>query len=282
MRYQHTSPGSRFGFTGLRYSTPQGVKLLLILNIVIFFLIELLGHKHYLFLVLGLIPAKIWQSGFVWQLVTYLFLHAILMHLAVNMFVLWMFGRELEHRWGKHKFLKYYFITGVGSGLITFLFSLTSVIPVVGASGAIYGLLLAYGLLYPDRTVYLYMFIPIKVKFMVIGLAVIAFLASLSHQQSAVSHLTHLSGMVVGFAYLKSDFRFRNIKHWFLKYKPKVVDAKPKKKTKKSKVNQTLLQKRVDEILDKLAQNGWDGLTDSEKNILHSTSKKFTEKQPPN
>ncbi|MBC8214866.1 MAG: rhomboid family intramembrane serine protease [Candidatus Marinimicrobia bacterium] len=215
MRYQYSSQGSKFGFSGLKLSTPNGVKLLLIINIAVFFLIELSGMKHQLFLIFGLIPNKVLQSGFVWQFVTYLFLHANLMHLAVNMFVLWMFGRELEHRWGKHKFLEYFFITGVGSGIITFLFSLTSNTPVVGASGAIYGLLLAYGLLYPNRTVYLYMFIPIKIKYFVIGLAVVAFLASLSPLQSTVSHLTHLSGMGVGFIYLKSGFRFRNIKICF-------------------------------------------------------------------
>ncbi|MBC8214865.1 MAG: hypothetical protein ISR90_03625 [Candidatus Marinimicrobia bacterium] len=68
----------------------------------------------------------------------------------------------------------------------------------------------------------------------------------------------------------------------FLKYKPKFVSKADKTQTKKSKINRTLLQRRVDEILDKLAQDGWDGLTDSEKNILHSASKKFTERQPPN
>ena len=89
-----------------------------------------------------------------------------------------MFGKDLESQWGKMEFLLFYFVCGIGAGLITVLFSVNSIVPIVGASGAIYGLLLAYGFTYPNQMVYLYGLVPIKVKYMVLGLGAIAFFAT--------------------------------------------------------------------------------------------------------
>ena len=111
------------------------------------------------------------------------------------MFVLWMFGSELERAWGKKNFLRFYFITGVGSGLGTMLFGLQSMVPIVGASGAVYGVLLAYGVMFPNRTVYLYGIIPIKSIWFVIGIGVIAFFSSFNNFTN-ISHLTHLFGII--------------------------------------------------------------------------------------
>ena len=104
--------------------------------------------------------------------------------------------------YGEKFFLNYYFTTGVGAGLVTMIFGLNSMTPIVGASGAVYGVLLAYGVIYPNRQVYLYGLIPIKSIWFVIGVGAIAFLSSFN-EMSQISHLTHLSGMIIGYLLLK-------------------------------------------------------------------------------
>src|SRR6056297_131549 len=151
---------------------------------------------------LGLKPVWTWGRFFIWQPVTYMFVHGGFWHIFINMFILWMFGKELETIWGKKEFLKYYFITGVGSGLITLIFSLNSSIPVVGASGAIYGLLVAFGMMFPNRNIYLWFLIPIKAKYLVIIMGLVTFFSTFSGQRSNVSHLTHLGGLLIGFLYM--------------------------------------------------------------------------------
>ncbi len=282
MRYQYTSPGARAAFRRPTISFSPGVKLLLLLNFAIFILVEFSGYRAQIFWTFGLVPVKVIQKAYLWQPLTYLFLHAGFLHIGVNMFVLWMFGNELERVWGKREFLKYFFIAGIGAGLFTAILTRSSSIPVVGASGAIYGLLLAYGLLYPNRKVYLYFLVPVKMKFVIAGLAAVAFFASLTPGQSPVSHLTHLSGMAIGFLYLRRE--------WILQFingrtaKPSVHDRKPggKNRSASSILNDSLLARRVDDVLDKMQGVGWEGLTQSEKNILYDASKKDLKDQPPN
>jgi membrane associated rhomboid family serine protease len=111
------------------------VKYLIIINTAIFILQELTGFRP--FQELGLVPRAIWHDGKVWQLVTYLFFHGGLWHLAFNMLALWMFGSMVERFWGTKRFLKYYFLTGIGAGISTLIFTFNSTIPTIGASGAI-------------------------------------------------------------------------------------------------------------------------------------------------
>ena len=191
MRYQYTSPGFKQSFNRPTFTIPDGVKLLVIINIVVFILAEVSGQKSILFSSFGLVPSQVWSNFKIWQLFTYLFIHSGFIHIFFNMFVLWMFGKDLELQWGKNDFLFFYFTCGFGAGFITVLFGINSIVPIVGASGAIYGLLVAYGFTYPNRMVYLYGLFPLKVKYMVLGLGVIAFFASLSIDQSNVSHITH-------------------------------------------------------------------------------------------
>jgi len=266
--------------------TPPGVKMIVIINVIVFIIVELSSLKNLLFLNFGLVPYLTWHELKVWQPFTYLFLHGRPMHLLVNMFVLWMFGRELETRWGRDRFLKYYFITGIGAGIVTMLFQLYSPIPVVGASGAIYGLLLAYGLMYPDRTVYVYFFLPIKIKYFVAILAGISFIASLSPGQSVISHLTHLSGMAIGFFYLRYGLSMHLLKTLISKldvhYAKMRGFTQKQKSTKPPKVDDSLFNRRVDEVLDKMNEVGWDNLSEAEQNILYTASKKQSRNHPPN
>ncbi len=158
---------------------------------------------------LGLTPVLFWR-GWVFQLLTFHFLHANLWHLLLNLFVLWMFGGELELLWGRRKFLVYLIITALGAGLCQVLFNPTLAVPVIGVSGIVYGLLMAYGITYPNRMVYLYFLLPIKVKWFVIGLGLLELLSSISSSAnvSGIAHLAHLGGMVFGFIFLRYDQLF--------------------------------------------------------------------------
>jgi membrane associated rhomboid family serine protease len=144
---------------------------------------------------------------YLWQLVTYLFLHGGWFHIIFNMFALWMFGADLERLWGGKKFLVYYFVTGVGAGILDVtlntLFRPAMPSATIGCSGAVYGLLLAYGMLFPERLIYLYMIIPIKAKWFVAIMGAIEFVSSFGSPGSGISHFAHLGGMLFGFLYLR-------------------------------------------------------------------------------
>jgi len=152
---------------------------------------------------LGLRPYDVTHRLAVWQLVTYLFLHADFFHILFNLFALWMFGSDLERLWGSRQFLFYFFLTGIGAGVFDVLLQPNARIPTIGNSGAVYGILLAYGLLFPDRPIFLWLVIPVKAKWFVIGMGAIEFLSSLSGPETGVSHIAHLGGMLFGYLYLR-------------------------------------------------------------------------------
>ena len=185
------------------------IKILIITNVVAY-LVSLVVPT--MVLQLGLSPRAVFEGLTVYQLVTYMFLHGSIGHLLVNMLGLWMFGTELERTWGTRFFTKYYFVTGVGAGLITLLWALSplpyaesvSYSVVIGASGAIYGVLLAYAMYFPHRTVYMYFVFPLKAKYFVMIIGAITFLSSMGAGGSGVAHTAHLGGLVVGYFYLSS------------------------------------------------------------------------------
>ena len=164
----------------------------------------------------GLVPYDVTHHLFLWQLGTYLFLHGGFFHILFNMLALWMFGSELESLWGTKRFVRFYFITGVGAALCSTVVAPNSTIPIIGASGAIYGILAAYGLLFPDRILLLYFVIPIKAKYFVLILGALAFWSSISATGGGVAHIAHLGGMLFGWLYLRGPraglrgFRLRN------------------------------------------------------------------------
>ncbi|MCU1335283.1 MAG: Rhomboid family protein [Bryobacterales bacterium] len=187
---------------------PPGVKGLIIANSVVFLLMWLLGQTEggQLFARLfSLVPADVVGRFYVWQLVTYLFLHGGFFHILFNMLALWFFGKDLEDIWGTRRFLQFYFFCGVGAGLFVvaanYLFGNPN-IPTIGASGAIYGIMLVAAVLWPDRIVIFYFF-PIKLKYLVMILGALAFF-SVRDLNSGVSDIAHLSGMAFGYVFLKS------------------------------------------------------------------------------
>ena len=153
----------------------------------------------------GLFPPAV-LSLQVWRLFTYMFLHGSLLHLLLNMFVLYMFGSQLERIWGPRRFLRYYLLCGVGAGLFTLL-PLPAFFHAnhIGASGAVYGLLLAFGLLFPSAQVYLMGIFPMNARHLVVVLGFVALASSLSGSSGGVSHIAHLGGLVVGYFLLRHD-----------------------------------------------------------------------------
>ncbi len=195
-------------------SFPPGVKWLVLTNIAVY-LVYFFGswmRGEPIFNSLLLVPGQV-IHGAVWQLFTYLFLHSLtsFAHILFNMLTLWMFGAAIEETWGTKRFLQYYFLCGVGAGICVVLVNLAignPNQPTLGASGAIYGLLLAFGMLFPDQTVLIGFLFPIKAKYMVMIFGAIAFLASFQ-PGSTVSNLAHLGGMIFGFIYIKTQFGSR-------------------------------------------------------------------------
>jgi membrane associated rhomboid family serine protease len=228
--------GSRSGIKSYRVSfeffvTPA-VKLLLIANFAVFFLEELLyefsGAHSYdeLLRWFALIPAAVTHTlpPRLWQPFTYLFLHDVrhISHILLNMFTLWMFGRELELAWGKNRFLRYYFLTGVGAGLLNVLVYTVPVfwghaysfVPTIGASGAIYGIMMACAMLFPDRRVYLFPLpVPLSMRVVVALMAALTFLGTLGLGASNVSNLCHLGGMLIGYIYFRRGSFLYNVRN---------------------------------------------------------------------
>ena len=202
------------------------IKILIITNVVTF-LVSLV--VPILVVELGLVPRAVVEQLTVYQLVTYMFLHGGIGHLLVNMLALWMFGTELERTWGTRFFTKYYFVTGIGAGVLTVMWAL-SPLPladsiyysaVIGASGSIYGILLAYAMYFPHRTIYMYFVFPLQAKYFVMIIGAIAFLSSIGAAGSGIAHAAHLGGLIVGYLYLKTLRRhpLQELKYRWLRWR---------------------------------------------------------------
>ena len=214
--------GSSFSF-GPGPLTPA-IKILVVANVAAF-LITLVAPS--VTLMLGLRPADVFGQLRLWQPLTYMFLHGGIFHILFNMLALWMFGVELERMWGTRFFTKYYFVTGGGAAATTMLLSMMPgsfgdqlyYALTIGASGAVYGLLLAYALYFPNRPIYMYMVFPIPAKYFVMIIGAISLLSSMGGPGGGVAHTTHLGGLVAGYLYLKgtrihllSELQYRYLK----------------------------------------------------------------------
>jgi len=269
MRFQFQSDPGQLSYKPTLFT--DAIKILVSVNFGIFLLQTIARTEGMFFPLFGLVPKLVWSEFMLWQPFTYLFFHGGIWHVLINMFVLWMFGSELERLWGKEHFLKFYFVTGVGAGLVTMIFGLNSMTPIVGASGAVYGVLLAYGLTYPNRTVYLYGIVPIKSLWFVIGIGVIAFMSSFD-DVSQISHLTHLSGMVIGYFMLKRPIRFNDL--WFT-IRKRTLEYKIQHDAKKTSQHQAI-EREIDRILDKINRQGFDSLTVEENDRLYKGSQSLS------
>ena len=252
----------------------DAIKILVSVNFGIYILQSVSGKEDVFFRLFGLVPSTFMSDLMLWQPFTYMFFHAPfyssvgISHILLNMLGLWVFGRELEQAWGKTKFLRYYFITGIGSGLITYFFQMGSDNPVIGASGAVYGILLAYGISYPNRMLYIWGLIPVRSMWLVIIMGSIAFFGLLGNADG-ISHVTHISGMLIGYVLLKKKWRWRDI--WFA-IRKKTIEFQVQRYEEKS-IKNKMLQKDIDVILEKIQKVGFIGLSDKEKSKLYEASK---------
>ena len=185
------------------------VRALIIANVVLFlpsFFAPLVMQQWF-----GLVPELVLTKGYVWQLATYAFVHADITHILFNMLIVWMFGVELEQRWGAAAFVKYYAVCGIGAGLTVLGVSLLPidaahhifVASTIGASGACYGLLMAWALLFPTREILLFFLFPVQARFAVLIFGALAFFSGWGASGGTVAHFAHLGGLVVGYLYLK-------------------------------------------------------------------------------
>jgi membrane associated rhomboid family serine protease len=255
--------GSRLGPT---------VKKLIIINVVVFLVIHLFSRLPW-FLFLGLVPRFVVSKLMLWQLFTYMFLHAGLWHLVINMLMLWFFGSDLERFWGSRRFLVYYLFTGVGAGLCSFLTAFHSLVPVVGASGAIFGILLAYALLFPDTIVFLFFFFPMRIRQAVFVLAGINLLGALSNPGAGMAYFAHLGGALFGYLYLKNEklwqrfFNYTNLFNFRARWK--------ENKAKKRQLQDLELKRETDRILEKISKQGMESLSRKERQTLEKRSRLY-------
>jgi membrane associated rhomboid family serine protease len=182
--------------------TNSGVYLgMLVLSLVS---VQLRSDVYHVF---GLVPAKVLREGWLWQILTYGFLHSGLFHLIYNMFALWMFGTELESVWGKRRFLQLYFVSLIGAALVTVLMALSGVlvsmgVPTVGASGAAYGILAAYATIFGERRIIVFPLpIPFKAKHWILFLVFLSVIGALEGGGN-VAHMAHLGGLLFGYLYV--------------------------------------------------------------------------------
>ncbi len=181
---------------------PPAVKHLIIINLLCFLALNTPTIGEFLFVFGALWPIE--SARFeVWQLVSYMFLHADLWHIFFNLFALWIFGQAIENYWGTKRFTTYYFLTGIGAALIH-MWIAGGGAPTIGASGAVFGILLAFGMMFPERYIMLLIPpIPIKAKYFVAIFGGIELFFGVTGTRSGIAHFAHLGGMVVGFLLIR-------------------------------------------------------------------------------
>ncbi len=212
-RHPYRPSASDFSYSfGPGPMTPV-IKALIIANVAGFVVTWIAGETAGVDLMrlLGLQPSGVLGSFEIWRVATYLFLHYNVFHLLLNMLSLWMFGVELERRWGSRYFLKYYAVCGVGAAVTVIVLSLMPFavfsdlyrVVTVGASGAIYGVLLAFGLYFPTRPILMFFIFPVPARYAVMIMGAIALYASIGGQGGGIAHAAHLGGLVAGYLFLK-------------------------------------------------------------------------------
>lgn len=221
-----------------------------------------------------------------WGIVTYLFLHGDIWHLLFNMLVLFFFGPPLEARWGGKEFVVYYFVCGLGGAALSFLFT-----PhwIVGASAAIYGIMLAFAVAWPDAPIYVWGIFPVKARWLVAFLFLVSLLGAAGAVGDGVAHLAHLGGLLTGFLYLKRDWRPRRGVSQAGRGRPAaravIVPREERKVASAGSVpsdgpgrggreREGALLDEVDRILDKISAHGMASLTPEERRLLDEVSRR--------
>ena len=260
------------------------VQFFIVINIVVFFL-QLLGNAvklPYLEQYLSLSGDGL-RRGFVWQLLTYMFLHYDIWHILVNMLFLWFFGREVEYFIGPKHVTRLYLGAGLAGAMLWLLFNFSSTATVLGASAAVLGCVIAFATLFPDREVTLLIFfvLPVTLRARYLALIAIAFdiVPLLQGAATNVAHLAHLGGAAFGYIYIK-QLGYGTTPRWMLWLQDISGRLKPRPRpTPRSMSSEEFIQEQVDPILDKIASEGMQSLTRQERKILESAKDLMQKRQ---
>jgi membrane associated rhomboid family serine protease len=270
---------STFNQSGFSFHLTPWVKRLLIANGVVF-LVTMVAPEFF-FSWFAFNPRRVLTQP--WGAITYMFLHGNGWHLFMNMLILFFFGPPLESRWGSREFMKFYLVCGLGGVALSFLFASY---PIVGASAAIYGLMLAFALNWPNAPIYIWGVFPVKAKWLVGFLFAVSLLNAVSGQDGGIAHFAHLGGIITGFLYLRSDWRPGQAargKRRKVRVKRMAVVPKEEKGRKADSAEspsenwspkEGALLDEVDRILDKISAEGMGSLTEDERRVLDDVSRR--------
>jgi membrane associated rhomboid family serine protease len=262
--------GASFG-----YSLTPWVKRLLIANVVVF-----LAALAVPMIVdwLAFVPAlTLWRP---WTLVTYMFVHGGFFHLFFNMLILFFFGPPLEGMWGGREFLKFYVVAGLGGAVLSLIFAPRW--PIIGASGAIYGVMLAFAMNWPNMSIYIWGILPVKAKWLVAFLTAASILPLIGGAQDGIAHWAHLGGFAAGFLYLKLNdqltSRVDRLRNFVSRRKLQVESdraARAEQAKRRPARDEDRVLDEVDRVLDKISTSGLQSLSEDEVKLLDEVSKRY-------
>ena len=258
------------------------VKRLLVANAAVFLLMWITGSAGFFVDWFAFSPSRILTRP--WGVVTYMFLHGGFWHVFINMLMLFFFGRPLERRWGSREFIKYYLLCGMGGVALSFLFQSS---PIIGASAAVYGVMVAFAMTWPDAPIYIWGIFPVKAKWLAAFLFVVSTLSAFGGGGGGVAHFAHLGGLVTGFIYLKSDWRipaWLRVRRTGRLFGPgSGAEREGRRPSEEGPVrpsarwrsaDEEALLDEVDAILDKISQSGMASLTRKELELLNEVSRR--------
>ena len=251
---------------GSGYNLPKGIKYLIIITIGIYILQVLPSIGPQITYFGGLIPLKVFRSFQIWRLLTYIFLHGNLWHLAWNLLILWMFGTDVENTWGTKRFITFYLISGIGAGVLSFpMWNIN----IIGASGALLAVLTVFAYYYPHRKILLFFIIPVPSRIFVVMLGIISIF--MARQLDGIAHLTHLGGIIVAILYLRY---YNKVVAWDTHRRAVKAERTMRHRAETKIQKDRYFEEVIDPILKKISEQGMDSLTDKEKKELKRASDK--------
>jgi len=267
------------------FSLTPWVRRLIIANAVVYLLMITVFTTRWFPDLFGFRPANALQQP--WTFVTYMFLHGGFLHLAFNMLMLFFFGSAVEERMGSSAFVRYYLFCGLGGAALTLLLVMVwPVHAVIGASAAVFGVSLAFAMYWPDAPIFVFPIpVPIKAKWLVIGLATIDLALQLLQVNDGVAHLAHLGGFLFGFLYLKvipkvtqhamETAEERTAARVLVHPSAETAEQEGEEHMERSRTTRHTTLDEVDRVLDKISESGIDSLTPDERRLLDEMSKQL-------
>ena len=266
----------------IRFGGPitPGVKKLLIINGSIFLIqqiLALVSDSNILSIFFGLSHEGFINGFMLWQPVTYMFLHGGWIHIFFNLLGLWMFAGEVENRLGEKRFIRFYILSGLGAGLFIAVMNYYVYLSygysgiTIGASGALYAILIAYAMLWPDREVLLYFLFPVRIKYLLLAFGIFEFFGTLSTAAGKggnISHIGHIGGLIAGFMlmkkYMNPSLKKSGGTSFFENFR-----KKQRLKKKRKEIDERVQAKKIiDDLLIKIAREGMSALSADEKKKL--------------